>query len=594
MKRIQTNEKVISKTFGKSAMVMVAGSVTAFIGTTVDSIVTSRMLGVEYVSSFQLVQPLILIVTMIASLIYSGLQNVYAKQIGAGKIKEAHSVMSLSLVILGGISILCGAVYCIFAHPIVSGFGAADASSILHREAVGYIYGISPGLIGLCIQMVFSYVIMMEGRQNVVMAAVVVQTAVNITGDILVATVFHSGLFGMGLASTICYYSALLVFLISALRRPISYKFRLAGLKIRSLLEVFKMGMPGAAERAYLVLQTLFLNTILLSRISAQAVAAYAILSTLNNLLQSVATGTAGTVFTMASVYVGDKDSNSLKITLRSAMRFTVLLEGAMLVIVMITAHWLILPFIGTDGAEVQEMATFALRALALSMPFYGIIHTFQRYVQAVGAMKMAYIIPALDSVIFFIPSALILLAAAGGSGIWFAFLAGEMIAFFAITIITSIKVKHPAFKFEDYLYFPPSIQVDESDIVDESVEDVTALIGFSEQCRDYCLEKSGDSRKAMLIALVIEEMGGNIFRFNEKKVTVDVRLLKKDDTWVLRIRDNGVAFDPTAWMKIHQTVDKEKNIGIRMIAGLADRFEYISIMSMNNLIIHIKTQEDN
>jgi len=40
--------------------------------------------------------------------------------------------------------------------------------------------------------------------------------------------------------------------------------------------------------------------------------------------------------------------------------------------------------------------------------------------------------------------------------------------------------------------------------------------------------------------------------------------------------------------MRIHQAEEKEKNIGIRMIAGLCSRFDYISIMSMNNLIIYI------
>ena len=94
--------------------------------------------------------------------------------------------------------------------------------------------------------------------------------------------------------------------------------------------------------------------------------------------------------------------------------------------------------------------------------------------------------------------------------------------------------------------------------------------------------------KKAMLIALTIEEMAGNILAYNDKKVTVDIRLLEKNHYWVLRIRDNGRAFKPTEWNRIHHSDDVGKNIGIRMISGMSERFEYISIMSMNNLLIYI------
>lgn len=586
--KIPINEKVISDTFRKSANVMIAGSMTAFIGTTIDSIITSRILGVTYVSSFQLVQPLMLVVTMLAMLIFNGLQNVYANKIGAGKMHEAHTVMSLSILILGVISAVCALAYCLLAHPIVSKLGASDVSSLLHTEAVAYIYGIAPGLIGICLQQLLSYIVMMEGRQNVVLTAIIVQTVVNITGDILAAKVFQNGLLGMGLASTVCYYSAIAVLLISMIRRPVSYRFTLKGVQWKSLLEVFRMGMPGAAERLYLVAQTLFMNSVLLAKVSAEAVAAYAILSTLNNLLQSVAAGTAGTMFTMASVYAGEKDGNSLKATLSSSMRYVVTVESIVLVAVLLTAPLLILPFIGTDGAEVQQTAVFALRALSLSVILYGVNHTYQRYIQAVGAMKMAYLIPALDSVIGFIPSALLLLTAAGERGIWFAYFAGEILAVVFVMLITSVKQKKAALHLESYLYFPEDILIEDTDVMDVSVNDMESLPNLSEQCQQYCLERDSSSKKAMLIALSVEEMGKNIFRYNESKITVDVRLLKKEETWVLRIRDNGQAFDPTEWMRIHQAEEKEKNIGIRMIAGLCSRFDYISIMSMNNLIIYI------
>ncbi len=589
MKQTQINEKVISSTFQKSAGVMIAGSATAFIGTTVDSMITSRMLGVTYVSAFQIVQPLILIIAVLAMLILNGLQNVYAKQIGAGKMKEAYTIMSLSIVVLGVISAICGLLYCLFAHPIVNALGANDSVSLLHKEAVGYIYGIAPGLIGLCLQQLLSQIVIIEGRQNVVLTAVIVQTVVNIVGDVLVATTFHNGLFGMGMASTVCYYSAIAVLLFSMIRKPVSYRFMLKNAKFKSLGEVFGMGLPGAAERLGLMIQTLFMNKILLSQVSADAVAAYAILSTLNNLLQSVSTGTASTTFTMASIYVGEEDKNSLKTTLKSSLRFTGMLECIVLAIVLLAASVMILPFIGEDGAEVQQIAVWGLRLLAVSVPFYGINHTFQRYIQAVGKISMAYLIPTLGSVICFVPSALVLLFTAGGNFIWLAFFAGEFLTTLIVVGITSAKKKQLAVHLDDYLYLPSGMQADATVVIDTSVKDVSELLTLSEECQKYFMEKENDQKKGMLLALAVEEMGNNIFQYNQKNVVVDVRLLKRNQEWILRIRDNGKGFDPKKWVQIHQNDDKTKNIGIRMISGLCRQFEYISIMSMNNLIVHVE-----
>ena len=135
---MQINEKVIYKTFRKSAEAMIMGNITAFIGTAVDSLITSRMLGVSYVSSFQLVQPLILFVTLLGNVICSGLQSVYSRQIGAGKIRDAHTTMSVSSLILLVICGMCATVYCVFAHQLVSGLGASDVSSLFHGSSANY------------------------------------------------------------------------------------------------------------------------------------------------------------------------------------------------------------------------------------------------------------------------------------------------------------------------------------------------------------------------------------------------------------------------------------------------------------------------
>ncbi|MDO4893462.1 MAG: hypothetical protein Q3989_09195, partial [Eubacteriales bacterium] len=65
-------------------------------------------------------------------------------------------------------------------------------------------------------------------------------------------------------------------------------------------------------------------------------------------------------------------------------------------------------------------------------------------------------------------------------------------------------------------------------------------------------------------------------------------RVIRLENGWTLRMRDNCKRFDPTEWIKLHETDDKTKNIGIRMVCGMAKKVEYLSTMDLNNITITI------
>ena len=93
------------------------------------------------------------------------------------------------------------------------------------------------------------------------------------------------------------------------------------------------------------------------------------------------------------------------------------------------------------------------------------------------------------------------------------------------------------------------------------------------------------------MLALFVEELCNNIIKFgftDKKKHSIDVRAIKLDDGWKLRIRDDCKRFDPTEWMKIHESDEPTKNIGIRMVCGMAKDVNYLSTMELNNISIKI------
>ena len=107
-------------------------------------------------------------------------------------------------------------------------------------------------------------------------------------------------------------------------------------------------------------------------------------------------------------------------------------------------------------------------------------------------------------------------------------------------------------------------------------------------------LENNWDTDKKMLnaISLCIEEMAGNVvqhaFKPGEKK-WFDVLILNKPESVVIRMRDNGSAFDPSDYLNMAKDVDGKETFGIKMISSLADKFDYSRNMGLNVLIIALK-----
>ncbi len=121
------------------------------------------------------------------------------------------------------------------------------------------------------------------------------------------------------------------------------------------------------------------------------------------------------------------------------------------------------------------------------------------------------------------------------------------------------------------------------------SVEEV---VDVSRQIQQFCLERGVDPRRALLAGLSMEEMAGNIvehgFGKDGRKHAVDVRVVHKNDDVILRIKDDCVPFDPSERQKLAEGEDVTKNIGIRMVFGIAEEVRYQNILGLNVLTIRI------
>ena len=142
-------------------------------------------------------------------------------------------------------------------------------------------------------------------------------------------------------------------------------------------------------------------------------------------------------------------------------------------------------------------------------------------------------------------------------------------------------------------MLLPKDFGIPEEDRLELSPATIEEVTGLSEKAYTFCIERDISPSNSNKLALCVEEMAGNVIEhgFNDGKPHhMDVRVLVKGDTVILRLRDDCRHFDLREKVK-KWTPDPEhpeKYMGIRMVLQMAKDIAYTNTMNTNNLIITI------
>ncbi|MBQ2426996.1 MAG: ATP-binding protein, partial [Ruminococcus sp.] len=438
----------------------------------------------------------------------------------------------------------------------------------------------------------FNSLMRLDGDANRVVVAVVVMTVLDVAGDLVNALVIHGGMLGMGLTTSISYVAALIIMLLHFTKKDIIFKFSFKGLRIKDLGDIIVTGSSSAVGSASSMLRNAVLNQIMVASImSSTAVAALGVVNTVFNFTSSTMLGVAMTTAMIAGMILGEQDRVAAESLVKVTMKATLIVGAALTAILMIFADFIAGAFGGADGAQMVAMATKGLRIYALSIFFYGLNVAFINYTQGMRRMVVSDIFCFLVNFPFIVLPALALFGVLDADAVWWSFLIGESINLVCIIVYATIRKRGFPFRAKDYLFLRDGFGVSEENLLDFSVTEQSQVVPASEGVAKFCEEKGATPKESMMLSLFVEELSNNIIKFgfaDGKSHSIDIRVIKLDNGWTLRMRDNCKRFDPTEWIKLHETDDKTKNIGIRMVCGMAKKVEYLSTMDLNNITITI------
>lgn len=589
---MKNNGQIISRLFRKSVISIIAAAIATMVGIVVDGIVIGRFLGPDSMAAYGLVTPVINLATAFSGILAAGAQIICAQHIGAGSKKNARRAFSMCMLVTVIISVIMVGAVLIFRDNIAVLLGAHGNSAHLLPLTSDYLLGVVFSFPCVLFLFEFNSLMRLDGDANRVIVAVVVMTVLDVIGDLVNALVVHGGMLGMGITTTISYLAALVIMLLHFAKKDIIFKFSLKGLRIKDLAEIFATGSSSAIGSASSMLRNAVLNQIMVATVlSSTSVAALGVVNTVYNFTSSTMIGVGMTTAMIAGLILGEQDRTAAVALVKITIKTSLLVGGILSVVLLVFADGIAGLFGSADGAEMVSLASRGLRIYAFSIILYGINVAFINYTQGMRRMVMSGTICFLVNFPLVVLPALAIFNFLDTDAVWFSLIIGEVLCLIIIITMAAVKKRGFPFRAKDFLFLPEPFGIEQENILDFSITKSDEVVPASTAVEEFCDKKGATPKESMMLALFVEELCNNIVRFgftDKKKHSIDVRTIKLEDGWKLRIRDDCKRFDPTEWMKIHESDDPTKNIGIRMVCGMAKDVNYLSTMELNNICIKI------
>ncbi|MCR5797152.1 MAG: ATP-binding protein [Eubacterium sp.] len=578
---------MIKKLYKEMSVAQILSSMTVIICLLIDSIMIGRFLGVDSMAAYGLANPLLLVFSALASMLSSGISVVCGKTIGKGDKKGTNGHFSTAIIISSIILVIGILVVIIFRSQVACLLGAEQGTKI-HELTSSYLLGFIIGAPAFFFAMLMIPFVQFAGEQKRLILAVAIMTFGDILFDILNVFVFKGGMLGMGLASSLSYYAAIIVGLPYFFNKDCIFKFSLKSFSKSRLVELLKAGIPTIINMLSTVMLTYTFNQILIRISGSRAVAAYSIIATIGNLCYAFCIGFAGVILILAGVYYFEEDRLSLVELVKVMVKSNAWVDFIVALVAIVFAPFIVKLFLGNDPTA-APMAVIGVRIFALSVVPSSLNTAFKHFYQGTGRLRTTKALSILQN--FAAPTffAFVLSFFAGTNGVWSGYVFGELTVLALICINAWRFNKKITFSASAFAMLEKKFGVGQKDTMNMEIMTPQDVIKASQASTDYCINHGKTNKASMYVGLCIEELCNNIIKygFNDgKNHLIDLKLFVKKDELLIRIKDDCASFDPVNYLKSENPDDKTHHIGIKMVSDIAKSFNYTNTMSLNNITI--------
>lgn len=589
------NNFFIRSTFKKYLIPSVLSVLGSTIAVLFDGIIVGNFIGTDGLAALSMVKPIYYLFMMIGVLINVGAVTHASVYIGKGKRGEADNMLMLALVLSLGCGIAVSAAGLVFLEPVCH-FLAGDSTlypMVYDSGAVMLLGG--TGVVFMYFPFNFLRV---DGRPQSGVAIFIFMAAMNLVLDILFVPVLGWGMRGIAAASMVSTLAADvlgLAFTFSKKGTLRLIKFRIA---LSELRKIFSAGSTMALNNGCNVLRTLLMNQIILGAFGSMAVTVFSLTSSIGTLSLAILSGVAQTITPLIGVFYGEKDSASIRETVRTALKTGLILTAGFSLLVSVFC----VPVCAMFGVREPQAVQMALPAVWLfcgSLVVAMVNNIYIAHFFTTGRTLYANLLTFLRAFGLVVLFAAVFSQLGSLLGVWASFLLADVLTLGVIAgAAVIVRRRNPALtgllllntmyeRCGRYISFAVPGNPD-------------AAAEAAERLGEFCEENALDKRTAMMLSLSVEEMLVCICEhcFEDGEQPIEVRVFILEDMVILRIRNNGRIFDPVGYYEQRTAAANgellaDDSLGIGMIVKKADSVVFSRTFGANNLTIqlHLKAK---
>ncbi len=561
----------------------------ATISMSIDSIIAGNLLGNEALATMSVATPLFVMITMISSILSNGGSTLASRALGENDTEKVNVLFTLVVFV----DLLFSAVILALVLPnmqsIVYFMGARVEP--INAMTISYVKGLMIGIVPMMLNSTLLYFIRITGNPRLGMTTTLVMALVDIAGDILFAGPLHMGTFGLALATSASYLAPCIM-CVAYIMKSKCLKFARPKMIFKNTMSVFNLGFPSALNSFSAVVKGIVFNLVAVS-LGANVLSVVTVQSAVGNMVGCVTLGVGFAIMPLAGIFFGEQDELSLTKTMKRAIRFGAIINIGLGVGIFLLASPLAGMF-SINDPESRAMAIRAIRYFAFSMPFGMVGYAFTCYYQCTNRVWIANLLVFVKGVLFPVSFVLLGKSIFADNALWLNGLVSEGLSLVVIFCLAFIIQKKVEFSFKNIMLMPkeweqapPCYEVSLHNTMQEGVE-------LSQDIQAFCDEHGESGKLSYYAALCMEEMALNTIAYgfqDNREHYIDIKVQAMEEEIRLRIRDDGIAFNPLDYVKKDED-DPTHNIGIRLVKGLAKQIDYRNTMRMNNLFIVLSEEK--
>lgn len=588
MAELENNNYFVKHTLRK----YLAPTIISILGTTmitfVNSLLTGNMYGKEALAAMNLINPVTFIFAMFGCLISIGSSTSVSIAMGKEEDAQVGAYASLALLLSVVVPIIFSVVGIFFFRPFLGILGARG--EWYHIAAAYGRVMLLGGVFTTLMYYPFNF-LRVDGRGQYSM---LIFGAMGVL-DVIFVLIFYRlglGLMGVGLAvvlSTAIADAVGMGILIFGKGRQI--RFGAITHPLRDSLQICRVGAAAALNNLCNMLRTIVLNGLVLEALGSDGASMFAVACSVLNFAMAFVAGAGQAVAPLVGVFYGEKDDTSIRMLMKSAVRYALILMGSLFVLVGACSIPLARAFGITSYTLVIRTAA-AICFMMLSLIPAAVVTDLTFHYTTIGQGSLASVLTFLRSFGFVALFAWLFVQAGAAQWMLAAFVLGELATLAVDVVLTRIICKKNP-KLEGILLLRR--HEDENYISFSVPGSAEGAVTASARMSEFCEQQEMDPRYEMMLPLALEEMlvlvNEHCFEENED-MYADVRILCSKEEVLLRIRCGGRIYDPVAeYQKRVQNMSEEEllmdeSLGMRMITEAAKSVTFRRTLGVNNLVV--------